>query len=255
MKMICDSHVHIGNYDRSCKILQTTKFGNKYKLYGSVDIEKIQKQDEYINGLKNFFAIPIIFKETNIAQENIYVSDYCSKHQNGIPVSIINNDFCIPKYNIWKEHFLLNDHNEIELRKKTYEYINDTGGFLIIHCKDRIRFEYIQKLHQLYNNINIIIAHLGRDCFENTEFVYNILKKYNDEKIFFDLSTITNPENIKNAFNMINNNNILFGSDYPYDSYDKIENLKEKIYLYAENPDDIFINNFKGVVKKLEKGK
>lgn len=255
MKMICDSHVHIGNYDRSCKILQTTKFGNKYKLYSSVDVEKIRKQDEYIGSLKNFFAIPIIFKETNIAQENIYVSDYCSKHQNGIPVSIINNDFCIPKYNIWKEHFLLNDHNEIELRKETYEYINDTGGFLIIHCKDRIRLEYIQKLHQLYNNINIIIAHLGRDCFENTEFVYNILKKYNDENIFFDLSTITNPENIKNAFNMINNNNILFGSDYPYDSYDNIENLKEKIYSYAENPDDIFINNFKGVVKKLEKSK
>lgn len=255
MKMICDSHVHIGSYDRSCRILQTTKFGNKYKLYSSIDIEKIRKQDEYIEGLKNFFAIPIIFKETNIVQENIYINAYCSKHKNGIPVSIINNDFCIPKYNIWKEHFLLNDHNEIDLRKKTYEYINDTGGFLIIHCKDRIRLEYVQRLNQLYNNINIIIAHLGRDCFENTEFVYNILKKYNDEKIFFDLSTITNPENIKNAFNMINNNNILFGSDYPYDSYDNIENLKEKIYLYAENPDDIFINNFKGVVKKLEKSK
>ena len=54
---------------------------------------------------------------------------------------------------------------------------------------------------------------------------------------------------------MINNNNILFGSDYPYDSYENIENLKEKIYLYADNPDDIFINNFKGVVKKLEKSK
>ena len=54
--MICDSHVHIGNYDRSCKILQTTKFGNKYKLYSSVDIEKIRKQDEYIGGLKNFFC-------------------------------------------------------------------------------------------------------------------------------------------------------------------------------------------------------
>ena len=72
---------------------------------------------------------------------------------------------------------------------------------------------------------------------------------------FYDLSTITNPENIKNAFNMIDNNNILFGSDYPYVSYENIEKLKEKIYLYADNPDDIFVDNFRGVVKRLEKSK
>ena len=255
MKLICDSHVHIGSYNRCCEILQTTKFRDKYKLYSSVNLKMIQSQDKYVDNLKNFFAIPIVFKETNIMQENIYVSDYCSKHQNGIPVSIISNDFYIPKYNIWKEHFLLNDYNEINLREQTYDYINNTGGFLIIHCKDKIRLEYIEKLHQAYDNINIIIAHLGRDCFENPEFVFSILKKYNNEKIFYDLSTITNSENIKNAFDMINNNNILFGSDYPYDSYDNIENLKEKIYLYADNPDDIFVNNFRGVVKKLEKSK
>lgn len=255
MKIICDSHVHIGNYDRCCEILQTTKFRDKYKLYDSVNLGMIQCQDEYVDGLKNFFAIPIVFKETNIMQENAYVNEYCNRHPNGIPVSIISNDFYIPKYNIWKEHFLLNDYNKINLRNQTYNYINDTGGFLIIHCKDRIRLEYIQKLHQLYNNINIIIAHLGRDCFENTGFVYSILKKYNDEKFFYDLSTITNPENIKNAFNMIDNNNILFGSDYPYVSYENIEKLKEKIYLYADNPDDIFVDNFRGVVKRLEKSK
>lgn len=255
MKQICDSHVHIGSYDRCCKILQTTIYKNKYKLYNHINIEMIQNQDEYIKKLKYFFAIPIIFKETNIKQENAYVSDYCNKHANGIPVNIISNEFCIPKYNIWKEHFLLNDYNKINLRNQTYEYINETGGFLIIHCKDKIRLEYIQKLQQLYNKINIIIAHLGRNCCENTEFVYNILRKYNNERIFYDLSTVTNPQNIRNALDMINNNNILFGSDYPYDSYAKIEELKEKIYLYADNPDDIFVNNFKGVVKKLEKSK
>ncbi len=253
--MICDSHVHIGNYERACNILKTTEFANKYRLYSSVDTEKIRKQDEYISSLNNFFAIPIIFKETNIIQENIFVSNYCDIHKNGIPVNIISNEFFIPKYNIWKEHFLLNDYQEIELRKKTYEYLNDTNGFLIIHCKDKVRLEYIQKLHQLYNNINIIIAHLGRDSFESTEFVYSVLKKYDDDKFYFDLSTISNPENIKNAFNMVNNNNILFGSDYPYESYKNIKNLKEKIYLYSNNPDDIFVNNFKGIVKKLEKSK
>ncbi len=255
MKQICDSHVHIGNYEKCYQILNTTKYKNKYKLYDCINLSMIKSQDKYIQTIKKFFAIPVIFKEINIYQANAYVIDYCNKHSNGIPVNIISDYFNIPKYNIWKEHFLLNNYNQIDLRNQTYNYINDTCGFLIIHCKDEIRLEYIKKLHQLYNNINIIIAHLGRDCHENNSFVYNILKKYNNEKIFYDLSTIKNTENLKNAFKMIDNNNIFFGSDYPYDSYENIESLKEKIYLYASNPKDIFINNFEGVVKRLEKSK
>lgn len=236
-------------------ILQTTKYNGKYKLYSCVNLSMINAQDEYVECLDNFFAIPIIFKEINIMKSNEYVTNYCEKHLNGVPVSIISDVFFIPKYNIWKEHFLLNDYSTMSLRKQTYEYINDTGGFLIIHCNDKVRLEYIQKIHRLYNNINIIIAHLGRDCFENSQFVYNVLSKFNDENIFYDLSTINNPKNIKNALNMIDNKHILFGSDYPYVSYKEIEQLKENIYLYAGNPDDIYVNNFKGVVKKLEKSK
>lgn len=255
MKQVCDSHVHIGNYNICVEIMKISKYKEKYKLYDCISLQMVNTQDEYVKCLDNFFAIPIIFKEIDIMRSNEYVRDYCEVNSNGIPVSIISSDFCIPKYNIWKEHFLLNDYNKIDLRTQTYKYINDTGGFLIIHCNDKVRLEYIKKLHKLYSNINIIIAHLGRDCFENPHFIYNILSNFNDEKIFYDLSTINNPENVRNALNMIDNKNILFGSDYPYVSYGEIEQLQEYIYLYASNADDIYINNLKGIVKKLEKSK
>ena len=70
-----DAHLHIGNYENVCNILQNTPYLNKYKLYTAINPENVKKQEVYLSKVNDFFAIPIIFKEISIKRENRYVRD------------------------------------------------------------------------------------------------------------------------------------------------------------------------------------
>lgn len=248
-----DAHLHIGDYIRCKKILSESEYKEKYKLYKEINLRLVEYQCNYLKELDNFFAIPIIFKEINIDLENIYVSCFCQQFGKGIPVSIITNNFNVDtKFQIWKEHFLIHDYNLWEERKKIYQYINDIRGYLIIHCKDKIRLEYLKLLSESFPQINFIVAHLGRDVNENKDFIRLILQTFNTNNFYFDLSTIKNIDNIILASTIVDKKHILYGSDYPYISLEEIHALKRKIFD-LDNADYILEKNFDTLARKIVK--
>ena len=112
---------------------------------------------------------------------------------------IDKNDKFIGDYSVllFKEHFLVNDFLDWRDRSKFYDFLNDNEGYLLIHCKDKIRVEYIKNLLINFPKMNIIIAHLGRDTYEMTEFIRNILLAFaKNDNVLFDISTIHNVNNI-----------------------------------------------------------
>jgi len=257
---ICDAHLHLFSYDRVINILQTSQNKNKYKLYNSIDQSIIQNTDKYLETIDDFFAIPIIFKEINIEEENKYVLETCCNLKKGIPVTLIDkNENFKGNYNslIFKEHFLLHKFEAWKDRSLYYEYLNEKEGFLILHCKDDIRLMYINKLLDNFPKINIIIAHLGRNVYEDNNFVLKIINSFKfRDNVFFDISTINNFENILTALNIVGYKRLLYGSDYPYEfSFNSDFYKKKKLFnvLNDNEVEAIASNNYEKIKRKVYK--
>ena len=216
-----DSHLHIGSYQNTKMILENTIYLNKYKAYSSINPLTIKNQDIYLNTIDDFFAIPIIFKEINIEKENNYTKSFCKKIKKGVPVTLINNNEFFNEnidYSIMKEHFILHDANNYNSRSLYYDYLNEHEGFLILHCKDKIRINYIESLRKNFPMMNIIVAHLGRNTIENHNDIINLLNHFkNDDNIYFDISTVNNIDTILAAIKIAGSDKILYGSDFPYE--------------------------------------
>ena len=147
-----DAHLHVGNFERCSEIVFNSEYKNKYRVYSDIQLSLIRGQLEYLSTLEDFFAIPIIFREINITLENNFINSFCKNFGKGVPVGIINqfDDSTFQNFKIWKEHFLVNNYEEFKKRLYIYEYINERNGFIIIHCKDKIRVEYINFLHSKF---------------------------------------------------------------------------------------------------------
>lgn len=256
---VCDSHIHIGDYNELSDILENSIYKDKYKVYSCIKKEVLLEQKEYLSTLKDFFAIPHVFKESNIQKNNKYVLDFCKNNKKGVPVLVVDdNSYFTDDYEtcIFKEHFLKNKYEDRNNRSLFYDYLSNQEGYLLIHCKDNIRIEYINYLINNYNNMNIIIAHLGRDKYENYSFINNVLEEFkSNEKVFFDVSTIHNIDNIKNAINKVGNERILYGSDFPFevDSYKEFNNSVEKIINTFDDTssEKILSKNFERIREKV----
>ncbi len=252
-----DSHIHIGEYEQNKYLIENSEYRKKYKLYSAIDPRLIEMQQQYTEQLDDFFAIPLFFKETKIEDCNQYVIDYCKEKKKGIPTLLLDtNENFKGNYDIalFKEHFLMNDFLDWKDRSNYYEFLSENRGFLLIHCKDNVRIEYVKKLLSSFPKMNIIIAHLGRDTYEKPDFIAKVIDTFKDnERVLFDLSTIHNIENIMYAISKVGSSRILYGSDFPfeYKSLDEIELFREKLLDSLGNDENIFEKNFEDIKRRI----
>lgn len=236
--MYIDEHVHVGDYTLVSKVLKDSVYKERYRLYNALNPETIQKQDAYLKQLFCYFAMPIVLKEIGIEAANSYLQEFCKTHEDAIPVFLVGDEERIYRKNgaiILKEHFLHHNSEDWMSRQESYEYLSNVKGYLLIHCSDRIRKEYIGILRKRFPKMNIIIAHMGRDVYEDFDFTTDIINFFKDDKqIFFDVSTVKNYKIILYALEKVGDERIMFGSDFPYECKsdvnlceftDKINNL------------------------------
>lgn len=248
MKII-DSHVHIGDYERVKNILKNTIYLNKFRLYSSIDPNVVLNTDNYLNDTEGYFAIPIVFKEIDIVEENNFLEEHAKINKKAIPVPLIEPNTKNFKSLLYKEHFLLHNYEEYETRYDTYSFLNENGGYLLIHCDDKIRVDYINYLMEKFPNMHIIIAHMGRNVFENYDFTTNVIDQFHSkDNIMFDTSTITNPEILKYGISKCGAERILYGSDFPYekkitDSENQFTDIIYSLGLPTSAMENIFYNN------------
>lgn len=248
MKAI-DSHVHIGEYERVKNILENTIYANKYRLYSAINPNVILNTKEYLDSVEGYFAIPIVFKEIDIAKENAFLQKYALNNSNALIVPLIEPNSENVNNLIYKEHFLLHTYEELRSRCNTYDFLNENNGYLLIHCDDKIRKEYINELIKTYPNMNIIIAHMGRNVYEDLEFNKNIIDQfYNKDNVLFDTSTITKTEILKYGISRCGSNRILYGSDFPYekridDSEEKFSRILYMLGLHDNQLENILYKN------------
>lgn len=260
--MYNDAHLHIGSTETIKNILTLSQYLKKYRAYSAVDLKSLDEQKEYLSTINDFLAIPIVFKEVDIQRENAYTANYCRNLGRGIPVTVIDNnekfDENIPIALI-KEHFLLHTSDDYQNRSLFYEYLNDNEGFLILHCKDKVRVDYLKTLRQNFPKMNIIVAHLGRNGVENQQEILSFLSQHKyDEKIYYDISTVSNVETIIRALSIVDSNKVLYGSDYPYEfRLEKELEFRKSLEKSLKNDQPLFMklsgDNFERIKTRLRK--
>lgn len=222
MEKLFDCHVHYTEMraDEIEKIILTSRFRQKYRLYSELDVSSVRIETLMRENAASF-VFPLVLKEINIDLANkslIRFAGNCEAEAFFFPlINDKDDDYSDCDFVLgMKEHFLLHnafDHNE---RRKGYDWLNNHNKLLILHCHDRIRNDYISYLHERYPDMYIQIAHLGINRANLSE-TYKLWSKFSgDNHIFFDLSTVDDIDLIKNSFAIINNEQILYGSDTPY---------------------------------------
>lgn len=260
---IIDTHIHFGN-QKSCEnIVKNSLYKNVYKLYNSVNVNALGTFKDYVKNLDFFIVMPMVFKETDINKANNDIVEFFSDDLRALPVLFVPNDkdfdnnIRIMKYNILKEHFLVHDYKNYKDRSLGYQYLSDNHGFLILHSLSTVSKEYIKTLRSEFPNMNIIVAHLGRNGQCDEQFTKDMIDFcYGDDRIYTDISTISNKKLIKYAVDRYGEDRIFFGSDYPYFSDDilPVEEqalILQDIDLSDEQRDKILYLNAKNMLKKL----
>lgn len=259
---VFDSHVHIGDAKLCKQILDTTIYKDKYKLYSCIDSKVVVETNNYLQQLDGFYAMPLVFKEVSVSDSNIYVTNIDEKYCNGIGVFLLennNNNLSIYRYNILKEHFLLHHEDEWTVRSDSYDFLNETNGFLILHCRDRIRIHYIDFLLKQFPNMNIIIAHMGRNVFNDFDFNVEIIEHFkNNERIIMDISTVIDINIIKLGIKLLGAERMLFGSDFPYSmtpdvSVEKFLQFLTELKIKESEIDKLMYENSNNIAKTLKR--
>lgn len=233
MKFI-DTHVHLGDYSKIKYIVENSQYKDKYRLYSAINPEVLMHRNMYLRKCEKFFAIPMVLMELAIEEENAYVLDFCKNCSKAVPVLLVGDDISIYQQNkvsFLKEHFIYHNISEWEKRKSSYEYLNSIKGFLIIHSVDSERIKYIKMLRSTYPDMNVIIAHMGRNVWEDYDFTISVIDAFKDDTtVLFDISTITKIEIMKYAIRQIGSKRILFSSDFPFE-FNIEEGVKSRIEI------------------------
>lgn len=222
MEKIFDAHIHYfhGKHEDMERILSTSPYKDSYFVYHSVNFDCLNI-DSYLSTASGAFLMPFILKETNIQEANQALFEYSKNFSKSIyPIPLIDEDIdClqyIDKSIGAKEHFIKHNAFACERRERAYNLLDTQRKFLILHCGDNVRFNYVEYLLQRYRNIRIVLAHFGVNRWDRN-LTNKVIKKYSAEsRVYFDTSTIFDADILEYACSIVPIERIFFGSDTPF---------------------------------------
>ena len=222
MRQWIDCHVHYAPMAPGAlrAAVDASPYRNKYLLYGAVDETRADLSGT-LNPDRPAFVIPFVFKETEIAGSNEALGAFAAQNADRAYVLPLMGEgaeavLALPNAIGMKEHFLLHNPFACALRDRYYRLLNDSGKLLLLHCKDGVRLEYVKHLRQTYPNMIIQVAHLGVDRANPgiTEALWKYFRE--DDRVYYDLSTVYDEGLLRRAFEIIPPGQLLFGTDIPY---------------------------------------
>ena len=226
MKIIdCHTHLHFKKWlkpNAPENDFLVTSYG--HRDFGEQEILKNMEEA----GISRTIVFPMPSKYVDLNEANNYVLEQAKIHSGIIPFSIIDNK---PMYWVEKGAKGFKEHvygqwtfRDKKTRlpifgqdfKETYKFMEKSGLPLILHAGSN-RIKRLQKdIYKDAPNLKIILAHLGADYPLNKNQISKTLKELKVfPTLYFDISTINEPEILKEALNIVGSEKLLFGSDFP----------------------------------------
>lgn len=225
---IVDFHVHIGSLSKKFRSNILNCFPNIQLPKGSLKWEMYARYAD-LSGIEKAVIFPIPSPDVDIEKENNYIVNSVSKRQDlfagvalaGLPVSYYKSkgDAIVG----CKDEFYLpvcreNDSHYHQL----LAWLQETKRFLIIHPENKNKLTEIQSLANRYPNLNIVLAHSGREqLYTGQGVIEKIIPGIrNYSNVYLETSTIRDEYTIAELTNHFPLDRIIYGSDFPFDTND-----------------------------------
>lgn len=263
----CDAHLHYGLRAPVQKIAENSVLRRQYPCYGTVQFEPMEDYERQLSlhELKKTVLVPFVFREQKIREENLLVLDFARKDpEHRFPYAYLDEEApeFISRYRGElvgvKEHIVRNQSVMTDAKRVIFEQLRDYGMTLLLHSERVRRVGYVRSILKEFPGIKIQIAHMGRGLPGDTAMIYEMLRTFaGDETVTFDTSTTRDPLVIEKAVQLVGAERILYGSDFPFYSENKEEDIMEEqiLQIMRANITDhqrekIFSENFEHWVKK-----
>lgn len=254
MKIIdCHTHLHFEKWlmpDAPENDFLVTNYC--HRDFGEQEVLKNMREAE----INKTIVFPIPSKWVDLETANNYVLEQSKVYSQIIPFSIIDNK---PRYWIEKgaKGFKEHDYGQYTFRdkikrqpifaqdfKETYKFMEKYGLPLILHAGSN-RIKRLQKnIYKDAPNLKIILAHLGADYPLNKNQISKTLKELKVfPTLYFDISTINKPEILKEAFNIVGSEKLLFGSDFPEERPKQTLKRLFSLNLHEKDLENILFKN------------
>lgn len=212
MKII-DSHVHVG-LTEFCK---NSKSDFKINLNNDY-MDFVRIMDE--NNIDQSIILPIPHKDFDSYLSNDYLfSAYKAFPDRFIPFCRIDDsleDNFKRGFKGAKVHFVYEE-VEIEQIRNALLFLESIEAPIIIHALFPDKVKQIRKILKIAPNLKIILAHMGRGhIYTDESVIENATALKGNVNVFFETSTVGNIQTIKETCNIIGDDRVIFGSDYPF---------------------------------------
>jgi hypothetical protein len=219
---IVDAHTHLGLQRFLVKPIPAEKrskpaFKDRLENRWEALIDAMDR-----NGVQQAVSFPYPMAEVDSDLANGYVFEAWERYPDRIiPFALVGDDavqWIARGARGFKQHFLL-EPQRFEL-ETIYPIIAEAGLPLIAHLETRAIVRGVEAILALAPTLKVIVAHMGR-CEPNTGLgvVENLdaLAKY--PGVFFETSTVRDPDVFRQAVRKVGSERICFGSDFPFNSH------------------------------------
>lgn len=241
MNRISDVHVHVGSTDtigKSISFDEITKFRDRYRI-NKLMLMSFEIGYDYMNK-----------KIANYVRENKNVYGLYWLTPKNITSGYFNLQNTKEAFVGIKYH---GSYSGLPISDPVFEtnlqILSDRKGILLVHCgmykdgsiESNTSFHHAITVAKQYPKIKTILAHMGGN---NTSVTKEVIKETKGiDNIFLDTSGSTTPFRIEYAVKHLGASQIIFGSDFPFCSFNSVyhclldtdlsESIKHKIL--AEN--------------------
>jgi len=196
---------------------------------------------------------------------NKKIADYVSKNRD------VYGLYWLTPYNISDAYFMLKSNEDRFVGVKYHgsytglpisdpvfdtnlQVLNDKNAILLVHCgmfkdasiKSNTSFHHAITVAKRYTNIKVILAHMGGN---NTSVTKQVIEESRGIKnIFLDTSGSTTPFRIEYAVKHLGANKIIFGSDFPFCSFNSVYHCLLDSEISESNKSRILTENFERLV-------
>ncbi len=226
MPTIIDAHTHIGLKSFVVKPISEEKRKRpafRDPMENSIE-NLIARMDANGVTCSVTFAYPLEEVDTVLANEYVFAAQRAYPERI-IPFALIGDDverWAKAGARGFKEQDILQAPERFDL-KRAYAMVAETGKPLLLHGRSRTPNEVSNKIKGMLRDaprLQVIIAHMGRHTPNTSQHVEeNLLALRDEANVYFETSTVRDSEIIARAVEIVGEDRILFGSDFPFNSY------------------------------------
>ncbi len=241
MAEIIDSHTHIGLDSFLAEPIPAEKLKRpafQDRMFNTFDT-LIARLDT--NGVQKAIAFGFPLKEIDRAQANEYVlAAYRAYPDRIIPFALVGDDvedWLRQGAMGFKQQNILYAPERFDLIR-AYHIMAEAGVPMLIHFRAGEGFsvpEQVETILRQVPRLKLIVAHMGRNTPNTSDKVEAALLGLRDEpNVIFETSTVRDPAVIARAVEIVGMNRVVFGSDYPFNSYLSADPLAEEINVIQQ---------------------